>query len=724
MTPVRLALLLLLLALALVAPQLRNGAELVRVRHALTLGPDLALNEDWAPPAYPPGFRREPATPDPYFAEVARRLDLQAQPDDWARTLVISRHLLGSAPRLKGGAIQRDLDTTYRRIVEQGDGYCGDFVRAFTAIANAAGMVVRPWAFSFNGFGGQGHIWVEVWNRQQQAWQLADVFQNYYYTAGDDDRPLSAHELHRAMAGPASGWQLRRLHEGARPGWAVEARARDYLVRGREEWFALWGNNVTEVDRKPAVQWAGRVSRAAEGAAAIATGVQPAIRMLATDDNRAARDGLRGLRWRLGAAGLALAAAALLLAAAAWRRWQGVGMQANGGDGAGAPSADGSEEWPRLCLVGPLPPPSGGMANQCEQLLRLLRAEGAPVELVRTNPPYRPAWAGRVPVLRALVRLLPYLLHVWAAVGRAQVVHLLANSGWAWHLFAAPVLWMARLRGTPVIVNYRGGLAEQFLDRAPRHVHAALRGAALRVTPSAFLMRVFARQGLDAEIIPNIIDLERFAARPWRAPGPAAQVVVARNLEPIYGLPTALQAFALLRRQHPQARLTIAGSGPQEAELRELARTLGVADAVRFPGRIDHAQMPALYADADVALNPSTADNMPNSVLEAFASGVPVVSTDVGGVPDVVDDGVQGLLVPAGDAAAMAAAMHRVLCDDELSKRLVEAGLERARSWGWPRVRTQWLAAYRRAVAAGTGAARPPRPRAVGRAGASSARGH
>jgi hypothetical protein len=96
------------------------------------------------------------------------------------------------------------------------------------------------------------------------------------------------------------------------------------------------------------------------------------------------------------------------------------------------------------------------MANQCKQLLGLLEGEGAQVELVRTNAPYSPAFVGRVPVLRAFARLVPYLFALWRASGRSDVMHVLANSGWSWHLFSAPAIWIARLRGTPVIVNYRG----------------------------------------------------------------------------------------------------------------------------------------------------------------------------------------------------------------------------------------------------------------------------
>ena len=353
--------------------------------------------------------------------------------------------------------------------------------------------------------------------------------------------------------------------------------------------------------------------------------------------------------------------------------------------------------WPRIALVGPLPPPSGGMANQCEQLLRLLRAEGAIVELVRTNAPYRPAWIGRVPVLRAGARLLPFLVALWRSIGRAEVVHVFANSGWAWHLLALPAVVMARLRGTAVIVNYRGGLADEFLSTGPRHVKAWLARATLRVTPSAFLLRVFARHGLDAEVIPNIIDLSRFSVSLNPARRDAPHLIVTRNLEPIYDIPTALRAFAQVRLRYPAARLTVAGSGPQRAALLQLAAELSLSEAVHFSGRIDNAQIGALYASADCLLNPTTADNMPISILEALASGVPVVSTNAGGIPDLVQHGVTALLVPVGDHAAMAHEALRVLDDAAVASALRRAGLAEVQRFAWPHVKRQWQSAYQRA---------------------------
>jgi glycosyltransferase involved in cell wall biosynthesis len=339
------------------------------------------------------------------------------------------------------------------------------------------------------------------------------------------------------------------------------------------------------------------------------------------------------------------------------------------------------------------------MANQCEQLLRLLRQDGASVELVRTNAPYRPASVGRVPGFRAVFRLFPYLLALWRAAGHAEVVHLFANSGWAWHLFAAPALAVARLRGVPAIVNYRGGNADPFFAAAPRHVLGSLRRVPLRVTPSAYLVRVFRKYGLDAEIIPNIIDLSRFKVTPLRDFGDAPHLLVSRNLEPIYDIPTAIRAFAGVRQRFPAARLTVAGSGPELLRLQGLVSELGLAAAVHFVGRVDNAEMPRLYRDADCMLNPSTVDNMPISVLEAFASGRPVVSTDAGGIPDLIADGVSGLLVPVGDHRAMADAVCRILEDGVLAASLVRAGLAEADKYAWPRVRTLWLDAYRRAAA-------------------------
>lgn len=351
----------------------------------------------------------------------------------------------------------------------------------------------------------------------------------------------------------------------------------------------------------------------------------------------------------------------------------------------------------RIALVGPLAPPAGGMAGQTLQLAELLRGEGASVEIVQTNAPYRPAWAAAVPVVRAGFRLVPYLLRLWNVIGRSDVVHVMANSGWSWHLFAAPAIRVAAWRGTPVVVNYRGGEARPFLERSQASVRRTMRLASRLIVPSGFLQRVFADFGMEAQVVPNVVDLSRFSpATLPRAPGP--HLVVTRNLEPIYDNATAIRAFAAVRQRFPSARLTIAGSGPELRALQSLASELGVDGAVEFAGRLDRDQVAELYRRADLVLNPSTADNMPNSVLEAMASGVPVVSTNVGGVPFILRQEQTGLLVEPAQPDAMARASLALLESPQEAARLAAAARRDVQQYTWAAVSGTLAAVYRDAA--------------------------
>lgn len=348
-----------------------------------------------------------------------------------------------------------------------------------------------------------------------------------------------------------------------------------------------------------------------------------------------------------------------------------------------------------IALVGPLPPPGGGMANQCRQLAQLLQADGVIVRLVRTNAPYRPQWLEKVRFLRAPARLLPYWCALWKTCGQVDLVHLFANSGWSWHLFAAPAIVIARLRHVPVVVNYRGGGAAEFFASAPRWVARTMASADSLVVPSGFLREVFARFGFTPRIIPNIIDVERFRPRE-RAGAQAPHIVVTRNLEPIYDIGTALEALAIVHRTEPRARMTIAGKGPELAALRKRCQALGLESHVHFAGSIDSQAIAELIGSADVFLNTSLVDNMPISILEAFASGVPVASTDVGGIPYVAENERTALLFPPKEPTACAAAIIRLLTDTSLARRLSAAGLEESKRYSWSAVRQLWRDEYAR----------------------------
>lgn len=351
-------------------------------------------------------------------------------------------------------------------------------------------------------------------------------------------------------------------------------------------------------------------------------------------------------------------------------------------------------------LVGPLPPPSGGMANQTRQLAGLLQQEGIAVTLVQTNMPYCPAWIGKIKGLRAVFRLIPYLIRIWISAKNVRLFHVMANSGWSWHLYAVPVIWIAWIRRKPVVINYRGGEAEKFFNQSFFWIRPSLMRVAVVLVPSEFLQGIFKKFGFDAVIVPNIINLNRFStrARIKAEERYKPHIIVTRNLEPIYDITSAIWAFSYVRTNIPAARLTIAGSGPERSGLEHLVKELGLNGSVRFTGRLDNEMISALYQEADVMINPSLVDNMPISILEALASGVPVVSTDVGGIPFLVKHEKNALLVPPARPDAMARAMLRVLNDPVLAGHLADEGLKLAQEYTWPNVRKRLLPIYRQVL--------------------------
>jgi hypothetical protein len=296
------------------SPYLVSSTEWVRLRNAWLLHEPGGAQFEWTPANVPTDYLQETGRVDPFFKEVAKRLNLAAQADDWARAVVISRHLLSSSPVLKGEAVKSDLRSTYEHVVKYGDGYCADFVDVFVALALAAGMQVRTWSFSFDGFGGHGHVWPEIWNRQQSRWQLVDVFNNYYFFEADAE-PLSALGFRRALMSGSKELRLAPLDRDARLGWAIEAKAWDYYRRGLPGWYMGWGNNVFTYDRVWSVRFFSGVSRSLEEVGAMVQRVHPPVRLLVDATNQVQAQALWRLHWYLlFVAGLTLVCVLALLA--------------------------------------------------------------------------------------------------------------------------------------------------------------------------------------------------------------------------------------------------------------------------------------------------------------------------------------------------------------------------------------------------------------------------
>lgn len=310
------------------------------------------------------------------------------------------------------------------------------------------------------------------------------------------------------------------------------------------------------------------------------------------------------------------------------------------------------------------------------------------------NPPL-PQFVRRLKFFRTVANWFVFAAMLLARVWRCDVVHAFSASNWSYLLWTVTTLGVARLYGKPIILNYRDGQAEQHL-RDWRLAAPTMRMMDRVVAPSNFLVDVFARYGIPSRVVPNIIPLERFHYRSRRRPRPV--FLHNRGLETLYNVPCSMRAFQIVRARYPEASLTVAHDGPLRAELEQYSRDLGLRN-VRFTGAIAQSGIPDVYDGADIYLTSPDIDNMPASILECFAAGVPVVATRVGGVPYIATDGEDALLVPKNDHEAMARAALRLLEEPGLAERLTSNAFRRCSRYQAESVRAKWAALYREVLA-------------------------
>jgi len=344
--------------------------------------------------------------------------------------------------------------------------------------------------------------------------------------------------------------------------------------------------------------------------------------------------------------------------------------------------------------VGPSLRYVGGQAVQADLLFRQWRDDpGVDARFLPVDPPFPFGlrWAERVPFLRTVVRAPLYSWNLWHRLKDVDVVHIFSASYSSFLLAPLPAHLVARLRGKKTLINYRSGAARDHLERSSIARHA-LQSADRLVVPSGFLADVFADFGLPTLVVPNFVDLAQFRYRQRRPLRP--HLVCTRGFHPYYSVDVVIRAFSRVQKLFPKAQLDLVGKGPVERELRELVQELQLS-GVNFTGVASRQEIAGFYDRADIFVNASWVDNMPVSVLEAFASGTPVISTAPEGIRYLVEHERTGLLSPTGDSEALAANVMRVLRDPTFATQLARNAHDECRRYAWCRVREQWLEVYR-----------------------------
>ncbi len=343
-----------------------------------------------------------------------------------------------------------------------------------------------------------------------------------------------------------------------------------------------------------------------------------------------------------------------------------------------------------VMLVAPILPIVGGHTVQANRLLEKFSGSSeVELRLQPINPSFLPSLQ-RVKYVRTLITWPKYVLDLLLNVRKFDVVHIFSASYLSFLLSPTPALIISRLFGKPTILNYRSGEAEDHLRRW-RTAIPTIRSFDKIVVPSDYLVDVFADFGIEATSVFNFVDSERF---PFRRRKPLKPIFLSnRNFEAHYNVACTLRAFKLIQTQFPGSKLIVVGDGPERHNLEELARSLQIS-SVEFRGAVRPEAMAAVYDEADIFLNSSSIDNMPNSIIEAFSAGLPVVSTNAGGIPYIVENGRLGLLVEKNDHEEIAANALRLLSDDALAQRLIAAARESVKQYTWEEVSGKWTDLY------------------------------
>jgi glycosyltransferase involved in cell wall biosynthesis len=348
----------------------------------------------------------------------------------------------------------------------------------------------------------------------------------------------------------------------------------------------------------------------------------------------------------------------------------------------------------RVLIVAPSFDILGGQSVQAARLLARLRDEPSlEVGFLPINPRLPGVLRGlqKIKYVRTVVTSIAYVLSLLLRVYKYDVLHVFSASYFSFVLAPTPAILVGKLYRRKVLLNYHSGEADDHLRRWRRTAIPTIRLADLVIVPSEYLARVFNEFGLRAHAIYNFIDTDKFRFRERSSLRPL--FLSNRNLETHYGVDRVLRAFAIIQSQVPEATLNVVGEGSQRSALEELARELGLRNTT-FRGQVDPESIADVYDAADIYLNGSEIDNQPLSLLEAFACGLPIVTTNAGGIPDIVTDGKTGMLVPCGDYKQMAERAISLLGDPARVRQMIEQGRQECLKYSWKAVRSDWLDAY------------------------------
>jgi len=367
-----------------------------------------------------------------------------------------------------------------------------------------------------------------------------------------------------------------------------------------------------------------------------------------------------------------------------------------------------------LLLTPEYPPIGGGASNACFYLVRELRGLGVRVDVLTSSMGrelQRESEPGgeliRLPVNKKALQYWTYaetMRYFWGAHRFVSSSRQEYDIHHAFFTVPSGLLAFFRRKRTPYITSIRGSDVPGFNQRFTA-AHTILRPLTRMIWRNAAAV-VSNSQGLRdlawetmpslvIEVILNGVDTEEFYPATGNPPSSTARLplLAVNRLIPRKGMDLLIRALGAVRKELGDTfELTIVGEGSLVQELQTLATGHGIGDAVTFAGAIPHEDLPGVYRDADLFVLPSLAEGMSNALLEAMASGLPVIVTDTGGSAELVQN--NGIVVPPGNVEALAEALKRLVSNPELRRIMGQRSRQQAEKFSWRSVATQYLGLY------------------------------
>ena len=339
-----------------------------------------------------------------------------------------------------------------------------------------------------------------------------------------------------------------------------------------------------------------------------------------------------------------------------------------------------------LLMISNLTGQMGKGQSVCETLAQLLRSKDWKVYTASAES-------------NKALRLMDMLSTAWRNRNQYQAGYIEVYSGLGFIWAEIMSLFLRSLR-RPFVLALYGGNLPKFGGQHPKRMRHLLSSAKYVLSPSAYTMELMRDFRNDILVLPYGMDLSQYQFRLRNSP--KLKMLTMRAFHSMYNLHLAPQVLALLVNEYKmEAQLVMTGSDKGDGTLEkviETAKRLNVHEYLNITGFVPRKKLPSIINSADILLNTTNVDNTPVSVLEAMACGLCVVSTNVGGIPYLLGDEQDALLVPPGDVGAMAAAVRRVLIKPGLAERLSRNARHKAEQFDWSMILPKWETLFQELV--------------------------